>query len=165
MLKVPKPTIGIIGTVISISLFFTPIPTFYKIIKEKSVGEYKPDPYLAIMMNCGLWVVYGMPFVHPDSKLIVIINGIGLVVGLVYLTLFWIYATNEGRVRIVSTKFIQPRCFVNVALSCSDTYCLFHKFSEKVHGTHQRSLAVGICHDPKSQAVTGAQTITLAWQA
>jgi uncharacterized protein with PQ loop repeat len=54
-------------------------PTFYKIIKKKDVEEFKPDPYLATVLNCAFWVFYGMPFVHPNSLLVVTINGVGLV--------------------------------------------------------------------------------------
>ncbi|XLT08671.1 hypothetical protein HN51_054464 [Arachis hypogaea] len=39
-----RTVIGIIGNVISFGLFFSPAPTFYQIIKKKSVEEFKPDP-------------------------------------------------------------------------------------------------------------------------
>ena len=74
------------------------IPTFYKIIKQKSVEEFKPDPYIATVLNCAFWVFYGMPFGHPNSLLVVTINGVGLVFEFVYLAIFFIYATNKGRV-------------------------------------------------------------------
>ena len=74
-------------------------PTFYRIIKNKAVEEFKPDPYLATVLNCMLWVFYGLPFIHPDSLLVVTINSFGLVLELVYLGIFFIYATNKGRVR------------------------------------------------------------------
>ncbi|WJX56451.1 hypothetical protein P8452_42112 [Trifolium repens] len=61
------------------STIFTSSPTFYKIIKKKDVEEFKPDPYLATVLNCAFWVFYGMPFVHPNSLLVVTINGVGLV--------------------------------------------------------------------------------------
>lgn len=73
-------------------------PTFYKIIKQKSVEEFKPDPYIATVLNCAFWVLYGMPFVHPNSLLVVTINSVGLVIEFVYLAIFLIYATNKGRV-------------------------------------------------------------------
>jgi solute carrier family 50 protein (sugar transporter) len=77
-------------------------PTFYKIIKKKDVEEFKPDPYLATVLNCAFWVFYGMPFVHPNSLLVVTINGVGLVFEFVYLTIFYVYAKKQGRVRILT---------------------------------------------------------------
>lgn len=81
-------------------------PTFYKIIKNKAVEEFKPDPYIATVLNCAFWVFYGMPFIHPHSILVVTINGIGLVFEFVYLTIFFTYATNKGRVRMLNFLFL-----------------------------------------------------------
>ena len=76
-------------------------PTFYRIIKKKSVEEFKPDPYIATVLNCAFWVFYGLPFVHPHSILVLTINSIGLMFEFIYLTIFYIYATNKGRVRML----------------------------------------------------------------
>ena len=70
------------------------------IYKAKDVEEFKPDPYLATLLNCMLWVFYGLPIVHPNSILVVTVNGIGLVVELVYLIIFFIYSTNNKRVHL-----------------------------------------------------------------
>lgn len=75
-------------------------PTFYKIIKKKDVEEYKSDPYIATMLNCAFWMFYGLPFVHPNSILVVTINGVGLILEFVYLTIFYIYGNKKERVCI-----------------------------------------------------------------
>ncbi|XP_022150091.1 bidirectional sugar transporter SWEET7b-like [Momordica charantia] len=80
--------VGIIGNITSLCLFLFPLPTFYKIIKDKVVKEFNLELHLAIVLNCMLWIFYGMPFVHPDSVLIVTINIIGLVIELAYLAIF-----------------------------------------------------------------------------
>lgn len=74
-------------------------PTFWKIIKKKDTEEFKPDPYMATVLNCLFWIFYGMPFVHPDSTLVVTINAVGLALELIYLTVFVVYASAKGRVR------------------------------------------------------------------
>jgi uncharacterized protein with PQ loop repeat len=73
-------------------------PVFWRIIKKKDVEEFKPDPYLATLLNCMLWVFYGLPIVHPNSILVVTINGVGLVIEGTYLLIFFIYATKQKRV-------------------------------------------------------------------
>jgi len=73
-------------------------PTFYRICKAKDVEEFKADPYLATLLNCMLWVFYGLPIVHPNSILVVTINGIGLVIEAAYLTIFFIYSDSKKRV-------------------------------------------------------------------
>ncbi|XP_039158894.1 bidirectional sugar transporter SWEET6b-like [Eucalyptus grandis] len=69
--------------VISFGLFLSPW-TFYIIVKNKSVEEFKVDPYLATVLNCIFWVLYGLPFVRPDSILVATINSVGLVLELIY---------------------------------------------------------------------------------
>ncbi|KAK3410164.1 hypothetical protein EUGRSUZ_J02189 [Eucalyptus grandis] len=76
-------------------------PTFYRILKNKSVEEFKVDPYLATVLNCIFWVIYGLPFVRPDSILVVTINGTGLVIELIYICIFFSYASNKGRKKVV----------------------------------------------------------------
>ncbi|KAK1665519.1 hypothetical protein QYE76_053678 [Lolium multiflorum] len=93
--------VGIIGNVISFGLFLSPVPTFWKIYKKKDVEEFKADPYLATLLNCMLWVFYGLPIVHPNSILVVTINGVGLVVEAIYLMIFFIYAPNKKRLRVL----------------------------------------------------------------
>jgi solute carrier family 50 protein (sugar transporter) len=63
------------------------------------VEEFKADPYLATLLNCMLWVFYGLPIVHPNSILVVTINGVGLVVEGIYLIIYFIYAPSKKRVR------------------------------------------------------------------
>ncbi|KAJ0985820.1 hypothetical protein J5N97_004176 [Dioscorea zingiberensis] len=79
------------GNILTFGLFLSPVPTFWKIIKRKDVEDFSPIPYLATLMNCILWVFYGLPFVHPNSLLIVTINGFGLVVEVVYIIILFIY--------------------------------------------------------------------------
>jgi hypothetical protein len=76
--------------------------------------EFKPDLCLATLLNCMLWVFYGLPLVHPNSILVVTINGIGLVIESAYLIIFFIYATRNTRVRTVSFR----RSFLYVYKIC-----------------------------------------------
>ncbi|KAK9117101.1 hypothetical protein Sjap_016048 [Stephania japonica] len=78
-----RNVIGIIGNVVSFCLFASPLPTFFTIVKKAAVEDFSPNPYLAALINCVMWVFYGLPFVHPHSILVVTINGIvGLTLGL-----------------------------------------------------------------------------------
>ncbi|CAH2080017.1 unnamed protein product [Thlaspi arvense] len=86
-----RTIIGVIGNVVSFGLFFSPMPTFWRIYKKKSVEEFQPYPYVATMMNCMLWVFYGLPVVHKDSILVTTINGVGMGFEAFYITVFLIY--------------------------------------------------------------------------
>ncbi|WMV57368.1 hypothetical protein MTR67_050753 [Solanum verrucosum] len=98
--EIARFAVGVIGNIISLILFLSPLPTFYRIWKKKSVEQFSPFPYLATFVNCGLWVLYGIPLVHPHSILVVTINGTGLGIEVVYLMLFLLYSEKKKRMKI-----------------------------------------------------------------
>ncbi|KAI5442441.1 hypothetical protein KIW84_011493 [Lathyrus oleraceus] len=88
-------------------------------------------------MNCAFWVLYGMPFVHPDSTLVYTINGVGVVIEIIYLTIFYIYSTNKGRKKLVLIFAIEAIFFTAIVLITMLA----------LHGTTKRSLVVGVICD------------------
>ncbi|KAL6182412.1 hypothetical protein ACLB2K_043834 [Fragaria x ananassa] len=129
-----RTIVGIIGNIISLGLFLSPIPTFMKIIKQKSVADFKPDPYVATLLNCAVWVFYGMPFVHPDSTLVWTINGAGFIIETVYTTIFILYSPGSKRKRIFIILAIEAAFFAVVVLVNMLAF----------HTTKTRTLVVGI---------------------
>ncbi|GMI95446.1 VEGETATIVE CELL EXPRESSED1 [Hibiscus trionum] len=129
-----RTIVGIMGNVISFFLFLSPVPTFIKICKVKSVLDFKSDPYLATLLNCMMWMIYALPIVHPDSTLIITINGIGLVVESIYISIFFIFSNNKKRKRILLFLAIE---FIFVAAVVVITLLLFKT-------TKRRSMFVGI---------------------
>lgn len=116
--ELARNIVGIIGNAISFFLFASPMPTFFRIYKKKSVEQFKPDPYIASFMNCALWVFYGLPIVHPDSLLVVTINGAGVILELIYLTIFVIYAEKKGRLKVIGW-FTLEIVFLSVVVICT----------------------------------------------
>ncbi|KFK28013.1 hypothetical protein AALP_AA8G460200 [Arabis alpina] len=129
-----RTIVGIIGNVISFGLFCAPIPTIAKIWKMKSVSEFKPDPYVATVLNCMMWTFYGLPFVHPDSLLVITINGTGLFMELVYVTIFFIFASASVRKKITIAMVIEV-IFMALVVFCTLYF---------LHTTKQRSMLIGI---------------------
>ncbi|BBH09257.1 Nodulin MtN3 family protein [Prunus dulcis] len=119
--------------VISFFLFTSPFTTFLKIIKQKSVGEFKADPYVATLLNCAMWSFYGMPFVHPDSVLVVTINGCGFVIKLICIAIFLTYSSNAKR-RILIALLVEVIFFAVVV------FVTLHF----LHTTKGRSMIIGI---------------------
>ncbi|KAK4768098.1 hypothetical protein SAY87_003239 [Trapa incisa] len=132
--EILRTVVGIIGNVISFGLFLSPLPTFIYICKTKSVQAFKPDPYVVTVLNCMMWVFYGLPFVHPDSILVVTINSIGLAMELVYVCIFFIFSTWPARKKICIILLAEVIFLAAVVLI---TMLLFHT-------TKMRSLFVGI---------------------
>lgn len=76
------------------------------IVRQKSVENFKADPYIATVLNCFVWTFYGLPFVHPDSTLVVTINGAGAAIELFYVLIFVIFSSWGKRVRVLNFFFL-----------------------------------------------------------
>ncbi|KVI06340.1 SWEET sugar transporter [Cynara cardunculus var. scolymus] len=105
-----------------------------KIIKAKSVQAFKPDPYVATILNCAMWAFYGLPIVHPDSLLVITINGAGFAIECVYVTIFFIYSSWGGRKKIIIVLIIEA---IFVAVIVVVTLTFFHTYAS-------RSMIVGL---------------------
>ncbi|KAM7280433.1 hypothetical protein ACFE04_007567 [Oxalis oulophora] len=136
VLNIVRNVVGLIGNAISLFLFLSPVPTFVDIYKKKSVEQYSPAPYLATLMNCLVWVLYGMPMVKPDSMLVYTINGTGVVIELVYITLFLIYSSKKPKLRLKVILITIAEIIFTAVLS---TIVL-----TVAHGSKQRSMIVGL---------------------
>ncbi|XP_027080938.2 bidirectional sugar transporter SWEET7 [Coffea arabica] len=113
---IARTVVGIIGNVIALVLFLSPVPTFVRICKKKSVEQYSAVPYLATFINCALWVLYGLPMVHPNSTLVVTINGTGFVIEVVFLLLFIAYSDPKKRLKVVVIVVVESLSVAVLAL-------------------------------------------------
>ncbi|WVZ76687.1 hypothetical protein U9M48_024640 [Paspalum notatum var. saurae] len=96
-----RTAIGVIGNGTALVLFLSPVPTFIRIWKNGSVEQYSPVPYVATLLNCMMWVLYGLPLVHPHSMLVITINGTGMAIELTYVTLFLLYSAGAARRKVL----------------------------------------------------------------
>jgi len=129
-----RMTVGVIGNIISLFLFLSPVPTFVQIWKKGSVEHYSPAPYLATLINCLIWTFYGLPMVHPHSTLVLTINGSGITIELAYIILFFIFSDRKKRLKVLLGLLIEL-IFVSVLVALVLTLAHSHK---------ERSLIVGI---------------------
>ncbi|XVF41853.1 hypothetical protein PTKIN_Ptkin01aG0313900 [Pterospermum kingtungense] len=82
--------VGVIGNIISVLLFLSPANTFRRIVKNRSTEEFESLPYICTLLNSALWTYYGVT--KPGSYLVATVNGFGVVVEMIYVTLFLIFA-------------------------------------------------------------------------
>lgn len=82
--------VGVIGNVISVLMFLSPAKTFWRIVNKGSTEEFESLPYICTLLNSSLWTYYGIT--RPDSYLVATVNGFGVLVEIVYISLFLIYA-------------------------------------------------------------------------
>ncbi|CAM6017058.1 unnamed protein product [Sphagnum balticum] len=107
--------VGIIGNICSFALFLVPMITFRKIIMQKSVGDYSGTPYVTTLLNCFLWVFYGSSAV-TNTTLIISINGAGLALEAVYISIHLLYGTAESRKKVGGATFMVTVAFAIMAI-------------------------------------------------
>ncbi|XP_057493182.1 bidirectional sugar transporter SWEET17-like [Actinidia eriantha] len=89
--------VGVIGNIISVLLFLSPLGTFWRIMKRRSTEEFECFPYICTLLNSSLWTYYGIT--RPGSYLVATVNGFGTVVEIIYVSLFLAYAPPRTRVK------------------------------------------------------------------
>ncbi|KAF8031134.1 hypothetical protein BT93_D0358 [Corymbia citriodora subsp. variegata] len=87
---------GIAGNVFALLLFMSPLPTFRRIVQNRSTEQFSGSPYICTLLNCLICLWYGLPLVSPGVIMIATVNGIGIVFQAVYITVFIAY-TNKAR--------------------------------------------------------------------
>ncbi|KAJ0093835.1 hypothetical protein Patl1_25031 [Pistacia atlantica] len=85
--------IGVLGNVIAVLVLLSPAETFWQIIKHKSTEDFESLPYICTLLNASLWTYYGIT--KPGEYLVATINGFGILVEAIYVTLFLIYAPSK----------------------------------------------------------------------
>ncbi|CAM0880857.1 unnamed protein product [Alopecurus aequalis] len=95
--------IGIIGNIISVLVFVSPISTFWRIVTSRSTEEFEPVPYVLTLLNTLLWLYYGVT--KPGGVLIATVNGFGAVMETIYVVLFLVYATDHDT-RVKTAKLV-----------------------------------------------------------
>lgn len=73
-------------------------PTFSRIVKHRSTEEFESLPYVSSLATSSLWVFYGL--MKSGGLLIATVNGFGIIIELVYVILFLIFAPTRMRVKL-----------------------------------------------------------------
>ncbi|KAL3843502.1 hypothetical protein ACJIZ3_000905 [Penstemon smallii] len=107
--------IGVIGNVISVLMFLSPVSTFVRIVRKKSTEEFESFPYICALLNSSLWTYYGVT--KPDSYLVATVNGFGVVVEIIYVAFFLTFAPPLKRGR-TALMFVVVNIGVFAAAVC-----------------------------------------------
>uniref|UniRef100_A0A6N2LYG8 Bidirectional sugar transporter SWEET n=1 Tax=Salix viminalis TaxID=40686 RepID=A0A6N2LYG8_SALVM len=97
-----KDAAGIAGNIFAFGLFVSPIPTYRRIIRNRSTEQFSGLPYIYALMNCLICMWYGTPLISADNLLVVTVNSIGTVFQSAYLILFIIYAEGKTKVSMLA---------------------------------------------------------------
>ncbi|MGD7309660.1 SemiSWEET family transporter, partial [Ralstonia pseudosolanacearum] len=93
---------GIVGNILNLLLYTTPILTFKRIVKNKSTEEFSVVPYVAALLNSVLYTLYGSPLASNgwENVPLVTINATGVLMEISFISIFFWYATQKKRVTV-----------------------------------------------------------------
>nr|XP_043622764.1 bidirectional sugar transporter SWEET2 [Erigeron canadensis] len=83
-----KQAAGVAGNIFAFGLFISPIPTFQRIIRNRSTEQFSGMPYIYALMNCLICAWYGTPFISSDNILVTTVNSAGAVFQLTYIIIY-----------------------------------------------------------------------------
>jgi len=86
-------TLGWLAIPATVMLFLSPVEVIRKVVKEKDVGGFSPVPYLATLMNCSIWMMYGLT--KGNLMQLLVINAFGKSTAVVYLGFFLWYSREK----------------------------------------------------------------------
>jgi solute carrier family 50 protein (sugar transporter) len=86
---------GLLGNIISFMTYLAPLPTFYRIYKNKSTEGFQSVPYVVALFSAMLWIYYAL--LKSDECLLITINSAGCVIETIYIALYLTYAPKKAK--------------------------------------------------------------------
>ncbi|GLU06030.1 hypothetical protein SLE2022_230970 [Rubroshorea leprosula] len=133
-IEIARKVAGVVGNIASLSLYLSPAQIFIRICKKRAVEHFSPTPYLVMLMNQMVWTLFAMPWVHPNSTLVLTISATGVIIALFFVILFLIYSDRKKRLKVGLVVLLELILVVVLTLVVLTL----------LHSTRRRSLAVGI---------------------
>ncbi|TVU25283.1 hypothetical protein EJB05_27775, partial [Eragrostis curvula] len=81
--------------VISFMTYLAPLPTFYRIHKNKSTEGFQSIPYVVALFSAMLWIYYAL--LKSDECLLITINTAGCIIETIYIVVYLIYAPKKAK--------------------------------------------------------------------
>jgi len=81
-------TVGLLASIFAVVMFVSPVAQIRNIMKIKKSDEVSPVLYMAMVVNCSLWTIYGFGI---NNWYILTPNSIGAILGVITLIVIYNY--------------------------------------------------------------------------
>ncbi|CAN8269330.1 unnamed protein product [Cochlearia groenlandica] len=96
-----KDVAGIAGNIFAFGLFVSPMPTFRRIMRNKSTEQFSGLPYIYALLNCLICLWYGTPFISQSNVMLMTVNSLGATFQLFYIILFILHTDKKNKMRML----------------------------------------------------------------
>nr|CAB3491600.1 unnamed protein product [Digitaria exilis] len=86
---------AVAGNIISFMTYLAPLPTFYRIYKNKSTEGFQSVPYVVALFSAMLWIYYAL--LKSNECLLITINAAGCVIETLYIAVYLAYAPKKAK--------------------------------------------------------------------
>ncbi|KAJ0238460.1 Bidirectional sugar transporter SWEET16 [Hirschfeldia incana] len=111
--------VGVIGNVISVLVFLSPVEAFWKIVKRRSTEEYECLPYICTLLGSSLWTYYGI--VTPGEYLVSTVNGFGVLAESIYVLIFLFFVPKPRFLKTITLVLALNILFPAIAIAGTRT--------------------------------------------
>ncbi|CAH2053529.1 unnamed protein product [Thlaspi arvense] len=111
--------VGVIGNVISVLVFLSPVEAFWRIVRRRSTEEYECLPYICTLMSSSLWTYYGI--VTPGEYLVSTVNGFGVLAESIYVLVFLFFVPKPRFLKTVAMVLALNVIFPIIAIGGTRT--------------------------------------------
>uniref|UniRef100_A0A7C8Z9C5 Bidirectional sugar transporter SWEET n=2 Tax=Opuntia streptacantha TaxID=393608 RepID=A0A7C8Z9C5_OPUST len=145
--------LGVMGNAASVLLFAAPMLTFSRIINKRSTQDFSCVPYIVALVNCLIYIWYGLPIVSCgwENFPLIPINGLGILLESSFIAIYLWFASPSGKVKV--TAMTVPA----IALFCMSALISAFLF----HDHHRRKVFVGTVGLVASSAMYGSPLVAV----
>ncbi|XP_057818176.2 bidirectional sugar transporter SWEET3b [Cryptomeria japonica] len=153
MEKQLRLAVGIMGNCTSLLMYMSPVITFVKVIRDKSVGHYSCTPYVIALFNCFTYTWYGMPVVSKgwENILLSTVNGAGIIPECFFICTYLILAPPKAKLKVV--RMVAAAVVLFTVMAMVSTFAL--------HEHKTRKFFVGIVGILTSIALYGSPLVIM----
>ncbi|XP_010465383.1 PREDICTED: bidirectional sugar transporter SWEET2 [Camelina sativa] len=105
-LSLCKDVAGIAGNIFAFGLFVSPMPTFRRIMRNKSTEQFSGLPYIYALVNCLICLWYGTPFISHSNTMLMTVNSVGATFQLCYIILFIMHTDKKNKMKMLALLFV-----------------------------------------------------------
>lgn len=94
------------GNIFAFGLFVSPMPTFRRIMRNKSTEQFSGLPYIYALLNCLICLWYGTPFISHSNAMLMTVNSVGATFQLCYIILFIMHTDKKNKMKMLGLLFV-----------------------------------------------------------